>query len=132
LNAERRVRDLLRELAPQVLGTLVRRHGQFDACEDGVQEALLAAALIDKWHSEGSRRRREQTVAARDPAGRDPAGRGAAGGEAAARECYLRAARMTSSLPEQRNLALRAARLHPTTPPADPAGRPGHPASGPV
>jgi len=36
---------LLRELAPQVLGTLVRRHGQFDACEDAVQEALLAASL---------------------------------------------------------------------------------------
>ncbi len=36
---------LLRELAPQVLGTLVRRYGHFDACEDAVQEALLAAAL---------------------------------------------------------------------------------------
>ena len=36
--------DLLRELAPQVLSALVRRHGQFDACEDAVQEALLAAA----------------------------------------------------------------------------------------
>ena len=39
-----RIEDLLRELAPQVLGALVRRHGQFDACEDAVQEALLAAA----------------------------------------------------------------------------------------
>ena len=38
------IEDLLRELAPQVLGTLVRRHSQFDACEDAVQEALLAAA----------------------------------------------------------------------------------------
>jgi predicted RNA polymerase sigma factor len=36
---------LLRGLAPQVLGTLVRRHGQFDAGEDAVQEALLAATL---------------------------------------------------------------------------------------
>ena len=36
-----RIEDLLRELAPQVLGALVRRHGQFDACEDAVQEALL-------------------------------------------------------------------------------------------
>ena len=26
--------DLLRELAPQVLGVLVRRYGEFDACED--------------------------------------------------------------------------------------------------
>ena len=38
------IEDLLRELAPQVLGALVRRYGQFDACEDAVQEALLAAA----------------------------------------------------------------------------------------
>ena len=35
--------DLLRELAPQVLGVLVRRYGQFEECEDAVQEALLAA-----------------------------------------------------------------------------------------
>lgn len=34
-----------------------------------------------------------------------------AGDGVAARECYLRAARMTASLPEQRYLALRAARL---------------------
>jgi len=39
------VEDLLRELAPQVLGTLVRRYGDFDAAEDAVQEALIAAAL---------------------------------------------------------------------------------------
>ena len=37
------VEGLLRELAPQVLGSLARRHGQFDVCEDAVQEALLAA-----------------------------------------------------------------------------------------
>ena len=43
--------DLLRELAPQVLGALVRRYGQFDACEDAVQEALLAAAV--QWPAEG-------------------------------------------------------------------------------
>jgi RNA polymerase sigma factor (sigma-70 family) len=81
-----RIEDLLRELAPQVLGTLVRRHGQFDACEDAVQEALLAAALrwaeegipdnprswlvtvasrrlVDEWRSESARRRREETDA---------------------------------------------------------------------
>jgi predicted RNA polymerase sigma factor len=40
-----RVEGLLRELAPQVLGALVRRNGHFDACEDAVQEALLAAAV---------------------------------------------------------------------------------------
>jgi RNA polymerase sigma factor (sigma-70 family) len=42
---------LLRELAPQVLAVLVRRHGRFDACEDAVQEALLAAAL--QWPVDG-------------------------------------------------------------------------------
>ena len=77
----------MRELAPQVLGTLVRRYGQFDACEDAVQEALLAAALqwpekqvpdnprawlvtvasrrlVDEWRSETARRRREENAAA--------------------------------------------------------------------
>jgi len=76
----------LRELAPQVLGALVRRYGRFDACEDAVQEALLAAArqwpnegtpdnprswlmtvasrrVVDEWRSEGARRRREETAA---------------------------------------------------------------------
>jgi RNA polymerase sigma factor (sigma-70 family) len=46
-----RVEDLLRRLAPEVLGVLVRRHRQFDACEDAVQEALLAAAL--QWPKDG-------------------------------------------------------------------------------
>jgi RNA polymerase sigma factor (sigma-70 family) len=45
------VERLLRELAPQVLGILVRRFDGFDVCEDAVQEALLAAAL--QWPSEG-------------------------------------------------------------------------------
>jgi len=79
---------LLRELAPRVLGTLVRRHGQFDVCEDAVQEALLAAALqwpergvpdnpwgwlitvasrrmTDQVRSDAARRLREETVATR-------------------------------------------------------------------
>src|SRR5205807_7034972 len=47
-----------------------------------------------------------------------------AGDTVAARESYLRAARMTASVPEQRYLALRAARLHQVAPPADPAGCP--------
>ena len=51
VNTEHRIEDLLRELAPQVLGTLVRRHGQFDLCEDAVQEALLAAAR--QWPVDG-------------------------------------------------------------------------------
>jgi RNA polymerase sigma factor (sigma-70 family) len=41
----------LRELAPQVLGAVVRRFGDFAAAEDAVQEALLAAAL--QWPTEG-------------------------------------------------------------------------------
>jgi len=95
VNTGHRIGDLLRELAPQVLGTLVRRHGQFDACEDAVQEALLAAAqqwpaegvpdrprswlltvagrcLVDRWRADSARRRRE-TVAALDPADHAPA-----------------------------------------------------------
>jgi RNA polymerase sigma factor (sigma-70 family) len=79
------VEGLLRELAPQVLAALVRRHGQFDMCEDAVQEALLAAAtqwpgegvpdnprawlvtvgsrrLADLWRSDSARRRREEAV----------------------------------------------------------------------
>ena len=85
------VEELLRELAPQVTGTLVRRYGQFDLCEDAVQEALLAAAvqwpeagiperprgwlvtvasrrLTDQVRGESARRRREETVAASSPA----------------------------------------------------------------
>jgi RNA polymerase sigma factor (sigma-70 family) len=42
---------LLRELTPRVLGALVRHYGDFDTCEDAVQEALLAAAL--QWPTEG-------------------------------------------------------------------------------
>jgi predicted RNA polymerase sigma factor len=45
-----------------------------------------------------------------------------AGDTAAARESYLRAAKMTASLPEQRYLELRAARLHHPVRPAAPAG----------
>jgi RNA polymerase sigma factor (sigma-70 family) len=83
------VEDLLRELAPQVLGVLVRRSGDFDAAEDAVQEALLAAAvhwprdgvpekprgwliqtaarrLIDHRRSERSRRNRENLALLRE------------------------------------------------------------------
>ena len=51
LNVPSGVEDLLRELAPQVLGVLVRRYGDFDAAEDAVQEALLAAAV--HWPRDG-------------------------------------------------------------------------------
>jgi len=45
------IEELLREQAPQVLGALVRRYGDFDACEDAVQEALLAAS--QQWPADG-------------------------------------------------------------------------------
>jgi len=90
MRTDARTEDLLRDLAPQVLGRLVRRHGQFDACEDAVQEALLAAArqwpeqgvpddprswlvtvasrrLVDLWRSESARQRREEVAGALDP-----------------------------------------------------------------
>ena len=43
--------SLLRDLAPRVLGSVVRRFGDFAAAEDSVQEALLAAAT--QWPREG-------------------------------------------------------------------------------
>lgn len=46
-----RVEDLLRELTPQVLGALVRRHGDLGRCEDALQEALVAAHTA--WPVEG-------------------------------------------------------------------------------
>ena len=52
MNTDRATEDLLRELAPQVLGALVRRYQRFDVCEDATQEALLAAAL--RWPAEGT------------------------------------------------------------------------------
>ena len=42
---------LLRELTPQVLGTVVRRFRDFATAEDAVQEASLAAAM--QWPREG-------------------------------------------------------------------------------
>ncbi len=54
--------NLLRELAPQVLGAVVRRFGDFAAAEDAVQEALLAAAL--QWPRRG---RARQSARLADP-----------------------------------------------------------------
>lgn len=42
---------LLRELAPQVLGAVMRRYRNLNSCEDAVQEALIAAAT--QWPDEG-------------------------------------------------------------------------------
>lgn len=84
------IEDLLRELAPQVLGALVRRYGDFDAAEDALQEALLAAAtqwpgeglpdnprgwliqvgarrMVDAIRADSARRNREAADAIRDP-----------------------------------------------------------------
>jgi RNA polymerase sigma factor (sigma-70 family) len=86
---------LLRELAPQVLAAVARRHGRFDLAEDATQEALIAAArqwpvegvpvnprgwliavatrrLIDALRAEASRTRREEVAWAREqPPGAD-------------------------------------------------------------
>ncbi|HEY3709592.1 MAG TPA: DUF6596 domain-containing protein [Amycolatopsis sp.] len=90
------IEGLLRELAPQVVGALVRRYGGFDTCEDAVQEALLAAAVqwprdgvpdnpkawlittasrrrIELWRSDSARLRREEAVFALAPPDPDPA-----------------------------------------------------------
>jgi len=84
------IEDLLRELAPRVLGALTRRYGRFDVCEDATQEALLRAArrwpedgipqsprgwlvtvasrvLIDGLRNEDARRLREDAVFAATP-----------------------------------------------------------------
>lgn len=89
MTAERPVNNtlhLLREFAPQVLGVVARRHGDFAAAEDAVQEALIAAnaqwpvagipanprgwlyqvamrRLSDHVRSERARRQREERVA---------------------------------------------------------------------
>jgi RNA polymerase sigma factor (sigma-70 family) len=80
------VGHLLRELGPQVLGVVARRHADFADAEDAVQEALIAAAtqwpvdgiptnprgwlyhvalrrITDQLRNEMARRRREDTVA---------------------------------------------------------------------
>jgi RNA polymerase sigma factor (sigma-70 family) len=46
------IENVLRELTPQVLGTVVRRFHDFAAAEDAVQEASLAAAM--QWPREGT------------------------------------------------------------------------------
>ncbi|MGW6239718.1 RNA polymerase sigma factor [Streptomyces sp. NPDC055094] len=51
MDGETTAEDLLRTLAPQVVGVLTRRFGDFDSAEDAVQEALLAAAT--QWPEEG-------------------------------------------------------------------------------
>jgi RNA polymerase sigma factor (sigma-70 family) len=133
VTGEDRVEDLLRELAPQVLAVLVRRHGQFDACEDAVQEALLAAArqwpqegaperprswlltvasraLIDAWRVDSARRRREAIAAldlAAGPAG-IPGGDSAVAGSDDTLVLLFLCCHPTLSPPSQLALTLRA------------------------
>jgi RNA polymerase sigma factor (sigma-70 family) len=86
-----RVEEQLRELAPQVLGAVIRRFRDFAASEDAVQQALMAAAqrwpgdgvpedprawlirvasrrMIDHVRAEAARRRREELVVSLVPA----------------------------------------------------------------
>lgn len=51
MTGDERVEELLRSLASPVLGSLVRRYGDFARCEDAVQEALIAAAQA--WPRDG-------------------------------------------------------------------------------
>ena len=48
---DHRVEGLLRDLAPHVLGAVVRRFRDFAASEDAVQEALIAA--VEQWPRDG-------------------------------------------------------------------------------
>jgi RNA polymerase sigma factor (sigma-70 family) len=89
------IEDLLRDLAPQVLGALIRRYGDFAAAEDAVQEALIAATtawpaegtpdhplswlirvasrrLANQYRSDDARRRREELAASWSLAAPDP------------------------------------------------------------
>jgi RNA polymerase sigma factor (sigma-70 family) len=94
---------LLRDLAPRVLGVVARRFGDFEAAEDAVQEALIAAStqwrfkgvpadpaawltrvafrrMVDQIRSESARRQREnregaEMLFARDASALDPASR---------------------------------------------------------
>lgn len=102
MTTARDTEDLLRELAPQVLGAVLRRYGNFADAEDAVQEALLAAdttwtagqlpdnplgwlirvasrRMADQYRQDDARRRREDLAAswslspAADVSGRDDA-----------------------------------------------------------
>ncbi len=90
------VEGLLRQLAPQALGAVVRRYGHFADAEDAVQEALVAAAaswpaggvpdhplawlvrvasrrMTDLYRSDEARRRREDVAASWSKEPPDPA-----------------------------------------------------------
>jgi RNA polymerase sigma factor (sigma-70 family) len=83
------VEDALRAAVPRVLGALTRRYGDFAACEDAVQDALLEASrtwpeaglpdnpdgwlyrvasrrMVDRIRGDDARRRREELAAVRE------------------------------------------------------------------
>jgi RNA polymerase sigma factor (sigma-70 family) len=85
------IEQLLREMAPQVLGVIARRFRDFSSAEDAVQEAMLAAfrqwpqegppknprgwlihvasrRMTDMLRSEMARRQRETAIAEEEPA----------------------------------------------------------------
>ncbi len=91
MSAPSEIDRVLREAAPQAVAALARRYGDFDLCEDAVQEALLTASQawprtgipdnprgwlitvasrrrIELWRSDVARRRREESVAMVDDA----------------------------------------------------------------
>jgi predicted RNA polymerase sigma factor len=91
------IADLLRDLAPQVLGALTRRYGDFGRAEDAVQEAMIAALrtwtrdgvpeqprgwlatvaarrYLDQVRADSARRRRELAVHRASPEAGEPAG----------------------------------------------------------
>ena len=90
------IETLLRDLAPRVLGVVIRRYGDFADAEDAVQEALVAASstwpangtpdnpagwlvrvasrrMAEKHRSDEARRRREDLAASWSLAAPDPA-----------------------------------------------------------
>ena len=96
MNTAANTEGLLRELAPRVLGAVVRRYGDFADAEDAVQEALLAAAtawpatgepdnplgwlirvaarrMADQYRRDDARRRREELAASWSLASPGPA-----------------------------------------------------------
>jgi RNA polymerase sigma factor (sigma-70 family) len=96
VNTSSRTEGLLRELAPQVLGAVARRYGNFADADDAVQEALVAAAtawpadgepenpgawlirvasrrMADQYRRDDARRRREDLAASWSLVGPDPA-----------------------------------------------------------
>ena len=92
---EAEIQRLLRETAPQALGILTRRFGDFATAEDAVQEALIAAVaqwprdgvlenprawlirvasrrMTDEARAESARRRREKIVVSLVPPEEQP------------------------------------------------------------